>query len=324
MLLNLRSWLVAGCCVLAAQASPVLAQVYPAKAVRIVVPYATGGSTDIIGRLVAQKLGEAWGQPVLVDNRAGGGTTIGTSLVAKAAPDGYTILLTAPAFTINPAIVASLPYDTPGDFLPVTLINTTPLVMAVNAASTAQSVGEFITQARANPAKLNFGSSGPGGANHLAGELFNVMAGVKLTHIPYKSNAAALTDLVGGRLDVVFFGHTATAALIKAGKLRVLAVTSLKRGQALPDVPTVDELGLKGFDVIGWNGLNVPAKTPRAVVNVIHGSVVKIISAADVRRHLETEGSDPVGSTPEQFGQMLQSEVGRWKKLVAEANIKVE
>jgi len=320
-MLNLRSILLAAL-VLASQAA--VAQTYPNKAVRIVVPYATGGSTDIIGRLVAQKLTEAWGQSVLVDNRAGGGTTIGTALVARAAPDGYTVLLTAPAFTINPAIVSRLPYDTLEDFLPVTLINTTPLVMAVNAASSARTVNEFIALAKANPSGLNFGSSGQGGANHLAGELFNVMAGVKLTHIPYKSNAAALTDLVGGRLDVVFFGHTATAAMIKAGKVRVLAVTSIKRGQALPDVPTVDELGLKGFDVIGWNGLNVPAKTPRQVVSTLHAAVVKIVNAQDVRRHLETEGSDPVGSSPEQFGQMILAEVNRWKRLVAEANIKVE
>ena len=223
------------------------AQPYPARAVRLIVPFAAGGSTDIIARTVGQKLNEMWNQPVVIENRPGGSTVIGTELVARAAPDGYTLLVTPAPFTIVPSLIANLPYDPSKDFEPITLINTTPLVVVVHPGVPAHSVKALIALAKSRPGALNFGSSGNGGSNHLAGELFNTMAGVKMVHIPYKGNAPALTDLVGGHVDLLFNGLTSAMPLINSGKLRALAVTSIARAGSLPDMPTLDELGLKGF-----------------------------------------------------------------------------
>jgi tripartite-type tricarboxylate transporter receptor subunit TctC len=300
------------------------AQTYPTKAVRLVVPFLAGGSTDIVGRTVAQKLSEMWGQQVFVDNRPGGGTTIGTDNVAKSAPDGYSLLVTPAPFTINPSLLAKLPYDALNDFAPVTLINTTPLVMVVHPGVPAKNVKEIIALAKAKPGKLNFGSSGTGGSNHLAGELFDAMAGVKMVHIPYKGNAGALTDIVGGHLDVVYNGLTSALALIKGGKLRVLAVTSLQRNAALPDVPTLDESGLKGFEAVAWNGLSAPAKTPRDIIMKINADVIKVVNSPELKERLKAEGSDPVGSTPEKFGTFLRDEIAKWAKVIKFANVKPE
>jgi len=309
---------------LALTAGATCAQSYPTKAVRLVVPFLAGGSTDIVGRTVAQKLSEMWGQQAFVDNRPGGGTTIGTDMAAKAAPDGYTLLVTPAPFTINPSLLAKLPYDALTDFAPITLINTTPLVMVVHPGVPAKNVKELIALAKAKPGQLNFGSSGTGGSNHLAGELFNAMAGVKMVHIPYKGNAGALTDIVGGHLDVVYNGVTSAIALIKGGKLRVLAVTSLQRTPALPDVPTLNESGLKGFEAVAWNGLTAPAKTPRDVIMKINADVLKVISSPELRERLKAEGSDPVGNSPEQFATFLRDEIAKWAKVIKFANVKPE
>jgi tripartite-type tricarboxylate transporter receptor subunit TctC len=309
---------------LAALPSSALSQAYPSKAVRMIVPFPAGGSTDIVGRTVAQKLSEMWGQPVVVDNRPGGGTTIGTDAVAKAAPDGYTLLVTPAPFTINPSLLARLPYDALADFAPITLINTTPLVVVVNPGVPAKSVKELIALAKARPGKLNFGSSGTGGSNHLAGELFNAMAGVKMVHIPYKGNAPALVDLVGGHVDLVFNGLTSALPLIKGGKLRALAITSIQRSGALPDLPTVDETGLKGFAAVAWNGLSAPARTPREVIAKINADVIKIVNAPELRERLKAEGSDPVGNSTEQYAAFLRDEVAKWAKVIKFAGVKPE
>ena len=300
------------------------AQTYPTKAVRLVVPFLAGGSTDIVGRTVAQKLSEMWGQQAFVDNRPGGGTTIGTEMVAKAAPDGYTLLVTPAPFTINPSLLTKLPYDALTDFAPITLINTTPLVMVVNPGVPAKNVKELIALAKAKPGKLNFGSSGTGGSNHLAGELFDAMAGVKMVHIPYKGNAGALTDIVGGHLDVVYNGITSAVALIRGGKLRALAVTSLQRSAALPDVPTIDESGLKGFEAVAWNGLTAPAKTPRDVIMKINADVIKIVNSPELKERLKADGSDPVGNSPEQYAAFLRNEIAKWAKVIKFAGVKPE
>ena len=300
------------------------AQTYPTKAVRLVVPFLAGGSTDIVGRTVAQKLSEMWGQQAFVDNRPGGGTTIGTDMVAKAAPDGYTLLVTPAPFTINPSLLAQLPYDALNDFAPITLINTTPLVMVVNPGVPAKNVKELIALAKARPGKLNFGSSGTGGSNHLAGELFDAMTGVKMVHIPYKGNAGALTDIVGGHLDVVYNGITSAVALIRGGKLRALAVTSLQRSAALPDVPTLDESGLKGFEAVAWNGLSAPAKTPRDVIMKINADVIKIVNSPELKERLKADGSDPVGNSPEQYAAFLRNEITKWARVIKVANVKPE
>ena len=297
-------------------------QQYPAKSVRLIVPFAPGGSTDIIGRTVALKLNELWGQTVLVDNRPGGSTVIGTDIVAKSPPDGYTLLVTPAPFTIVPSLAARLPYDPAKDFEPITLINTTPLVLVVNPGVPAKSVKELIALAKAKPGALNFGSSGSGGSNHLAGELFNAMAGVKMVHIPYKGNAPALTELIGGHVDVVYNGLTSALPFIKSGKLRALAVTSLKRAGALPEMPTLDEAGLKGFQAVAWNGLVAPARTPRNVVAKVNADVTKIVKSPELVERLKAEGSDPVGSTPEQFAGFLNDEIAKWRKVIQFAGVK--
>jgi len=309
---------------LAFAASVACAQNYPGKSVRVVVPFPAGGSTDIVGRTIAQKLSELWGQPVVVDNRPGGGTTIGTEIVAKAPPDGHTLLVMPAPFTINPSLLPNLPYDALNDFAPITLINTTPLVLVVNPGVPVKSVRELIALAKARPGKLNFGSSTIGGSNHLAGELFNAMAGVKMVHIPYKGNAPALTDLVGGHVDLIFNGMTSALPLIKSGKLRALAVTSLQRSNASPDLPTMDEAGLKGFEAVAWNGLGAPARTPRDVIVKINADVIRILNSPELRERLKAEGSDPVGNTPEQYAAFLRDEIAKWAKVIKFAGVKPE
>jgi len=245
-------------------------------------------------------------------------------MVAKAAPDGYTLLVTPAPFTINPSLLTKLPYDALTDFAPITLINTTPLVMVVNPGVPAKNVKELIALAKAKPGKLNFGSSGTGGSNHLAGELFDAMAGVKMVHIPYKGNAGALTDIVGGHLDVVYNGITSAVALIRGGKLRALAVTSLQRSAALPDVPTLNESGLKGFEAVAWNGLSAPAKTPRDVIMKINADVIKIVNSPELKERLKADGSDPVGNSPEQYAAFLRNEIAKWAKVIKFAGVKPE
>ena len=298
------------------------AQQYPARAVRLIVPFAAGGSTDIIARTVGQKLNEMWNQPVVIENRPGGSTVIGTELVARAAPDGYTMLVTPAPFTIVPSLIAKLPYDPAKDFEPITLINTTPLVVVVHPGVPAKSIKELIALAKSRPGALNFGSSGSGGYNHLAGELFNTMAGVKMVHIPYKGNAPALTDLVGGHIDLLFNGLTSAMPLIKNGKLRALAVTSIARTSSLPDMPTLDELGLKSFQAVAWNGLNAPARTPRDVVNRVNADVLKVVRSPELVDRLRAEGSDPVGNTPEQYSVFLRDEIAKWGKVIKFAGVK--
>jgi tripartite-type tricarboxylate transporter receptor subunit TctC len=314
--------LIAAFCGLLFAALAAQAQPFPSKAVRLVVPFPAGGSTDIITRTLGQELSEMWGQPVVIENRPGGSTIIGTDIVAKAAPDGYTLLVTPAAFTIVPSLIDKLPYDPAKDFAPITLINTTPLVAVVNLSVPAKSIRELIALARARPGALNFGSSGSGGSNHLAGELFNVMAGVRIVHIPYKGNAPALTDLVGGHVDLLFNGLTSALPLIKAGKLRPLAVTSLTRSGALPDIPTLDELGLKGFQAVAWNGLSAPVRTPKNVIGRINADVLKVIRSPQLLERLKAEGSDPVGDSPEQFAAFLREETAKWNKVIKFADIK--
>ncbi len=297
------------------------AQTFPAKPVRLIVPFAAGGSTDIIARVLGQKLNEMWGQPVLVDNRAGGSTVIGTEIVAKSPPDGHTLLVTPAPFTIVPSLTQKLPYDPQKDFEPITLINTTPLVVVVHPGVPAKSIKELVALAKAKPGALNYGSSGSGGSNHLAGELFNAMAGVRMVHVPYKGNAPALTDLIGGHVDVVFNGLTSALPFIKSGKLRALGVTSLNRSATLPDLPTLDQAGLSGFQAVAWNGLTAPARTPRNVIDKINTDVLKVIRSPELVEKLKAEGSDPVGNSPELYARFLRDEIAKWAKVIKAAKI---
>ncbi len=296
-------------------------QAYPSKSVRLIVPFAAGGSTDIVARTLAPRLTEMWGQTVVVDNRPGGSTVIGTEIVAKSPPDGLTLFVTPAPFTIVPSLMKKLPYDPQKDFEPITLINTTPLVVVVNPVVPAKNIKELIAVAKARPGALNFGSSGSGGSNHLAGELFNSMASVKMVHIPYKGNAPALVDLLGGHVDVVFNGLTSAIPLIRGGKLRALGMTSLARAGAMPEVPTLDEQGLKGFLAIAWNGLTAPARTPREVINKINADVSKLVKTPELVERLKADGSDPAGYSVEQYQKFLRDETAKWAKVIAAAGV---
>ncbi|MCW5602966.1 MAG: tripartite tricarboxylate transporter substrate binding protein [Burkholderiales bacterium] len=298
------------------------AQAYPSKTVRLIVPFAAGGSTDVIARVMAPRLAEAWGQQVIVDNRPGGNTTIGTEIVAKAAPDGHTLLVTPAPFTVVPSVLKKLPYDPAKDFEPITLINTTPMGMVVHPGVPAKNVRELVALAKARPGQMNFASSGNGGVPHLSGELLNAMAGVKMMHVPYKGNAPALVDLVGGHVDRAFNGLTSVMPFIKSGRLRVIGVTSISRTAALPEVPTLDEQGLKGFQAVAWNGLTAPARTPQDVIAKIADSAVRIVKSPELAEQLKRDGSDPVGSSTAEFVAHLRNEVTKWKGVLERAGIK--
>jgi tripartite-type tricarboxylate transporter receptor subunit TctC len=306
-------------------AGSVSAQDYPTRPVRLVVPYVPGGSTDIIGRIMAQQLTDIWGQSVLVDNRGGGATIIGTDIVAKGTPDGHVLAISTAALGINPSLFAGkLPYDTMKDFVHIMLINTSPFVLVVPPSLPARNVQELIALAKSKNGAMNYGSSGVGGAGHLSGELLNLLAGVKTQHVPYKGNAPALTDLVAGRVDFVFNGTTSVLGLIQAGKLRALAVSSLKRVSALPDVPTLDEAGLKGYSSVAWNGISAPAKTPAAIVRKINADANKALAHQSVQDRLKNDGSESAGGTPAQFQKFIQDELSKWTKVIKAGNIKPE
>jgi tripartite-type tricarboxylate transporter receptor subunit TctC len=305
-------------------AAPVFAQTYPSKPVRLVVPFAPGGSNDIMARLVGQKLGERLGQQFVVDNRPGASGIIGTDAAAKAAPDGHTVLMMSLTLAVNPSLYAKLPYDTEKDLLPVSLVASAPLMLVVHPSIPAQSVPEFLAYARANPDKLNFGSGGAGTTPHLAGEMVKSMAGLRMTHVPYKGGGPALADLVGGQIQLMLENIPSTLPYVKGGRLRALAVTGNKRSPLVPDLPTLDEAGLKGFEIVGWNGLFVPAGTPPQIVAKLHTETVKVLALPDVKERLATLGADGVGSSPEEFTAFVRAEVRKWAKVVKEAGIKLE
>lgn len=303
---------------------PAHGQSYPARALRIVVAYAPGGANDLVARPLAQKLSETWGVPVVVDNRPGGNTLIGTDHVAKSPPDGYTLLLTPPAFTINASLVPKLPYDALRDFAPVSLLNINPQVIVVNPSVPARSVKQLVVLAKASSGRMNCSSAGTGGANHLACELFNTVAGIKLMHIPYKGNAPSLLAVATGETDLCIASVLSVMALTKGGRLRPLAMTSLRRSSALPEVPTLDESGYKGFEAVAWAGLAAPAKTPPEIVGHLNVAVVKIVQSPELKERMVAEGSEPVGSTPDAFRSFLQNEIVKWRKVIQFANVKPE
>jgi len=298
---------------------------YPSRPIRLVVPFPAGGTTDILARSVAQKLTEAWGQPVVVDNRPGAAGNIGAELVAKAPPDGYTLLMgTVGTHAINASLYAKMPYDHVKDFVPVILVAGVPNVLVVNPAVPAHSVSELIAYGKANPGKLNFASSGSGTSIHLSGELFKVSTGVQMTHIPYKGSAPALQDLIGGQVQLMFDNLPSALPQIKGGKLRALAVTSTTRAAVLPDVPTVAESGLPGFEASSWFGILAPAGTPPAIVTKINGEVAKWVASAEAKEKLLSQGANAAGGTPEDFARHIQAETAKWAKVVKESGAKVD
>ncbi len=303
---------------------------WPNKPVRIVVPFAPGGTTDILARAVAPELSKAFGQQFVVDNRAGAGGNVGADIVAKSAGDGYTLLMgTVGTHGINKALYAKLPYDPQKDFVPITLVAAVPNVMEMNAdkakALGINTVADFIKYAKANPGKLNMASSGNGTSIHLAGELFKSMTGTFMTHIPYRGSGPALLDMVAGNMDVMFDNLPSSMAQIKAGKLKALAVTSSQRSAALPDVPTVEEAGhLKGFEASSWFGLLAPAGTPADIVNRIQQEVAKSLNTPAIKEKLLAQGAIPSGNTPAEFAKLIDAEHKKWAKVVKDSGAKVD
>lgn len=295
---------------------------YPSRPVRLILPFPPGGPTDILGRLIGERLGARLGQPVVTENRGGAGGNVGAEAAARSAPDGYTIVLVAPSLAISPTLYSKLNYDPVKDFAPISLVATVPNVVLtqVNHPATLQ---EFIATARAK-GTMNFGSGGSGTSNHLAGELFNLLTGAKLTHIPYKGVNLAMQDVMAGRIDFVVIGVPAAAPHVKSGRLRALAVIAKERLPALPDVPTVAEAGLPGFEVTTWYGILAPAGTPRPVVARLNGELVKVMHSPEMKERLAGIGTDPVTSTPEEFAAYIQAEIAKWGDVIRKAGLKAD
>lgn len=297
-------------------AAPAAAADYPTKPIRMVVAQAAGGNADIVARAVAMKMGEALKQQFVVDNRPGGVGVIGAETVARAAPDGYTILLASSAFGVNPSLQKSLPYDPIHGFSPITLVATAPNILVVNPSLSVRTVKDLIALARARPGQLNFGSSGSGGSPHLAGELFKYLTKVEMVHVPYKGAAAAIVDLVAGNIQLSFASMPSAIGQVRSGKLRGIAVTSIKRSAAVPDLPTIAEAGVPDFETAAWQGLFAPARTPAAIVQVLNREAARAVQAPDVRERLATEGGEPVGNSPAEFAAYVKREIARWSTVV--------
>ncbi len=300
------------------------AQAYPARPVRFVVPFSAGGPTDILARIVGQKLAEAWGQQVIIDNRPGAGSTLGTDIVAKADPDGYTVLFTTSGHAINPSLYRKLPFDSVRDFAPITLVNSAPLMLVVHPAVAARTIKELVALARTKPGQLAYASSGSGGISHLAGHLFMTMAGVELTHVPYKGMAPAVSDVLGGQVQMVFPDPIIAMPHVKAGKLRALGITGAKRLRLNPEIPTIAEAGVAGYDVTVWYGVFAPAGTPINVIKRLHADIVRALNLPEVRERLINEGGEPTGNTPEQFGAVVRADLMKWGKVVKDSGVQLD
>jgi tripartite-type tricarboxylate transporter receptor subunit TctC len=305
-------------------AAPVQAQAYPSKPIRIVVPFTPGGFNDQLARVVGHKLTERWGQPVVVDNRPGGGTVIGTDLVAKAPADGHTLLVVSFAFAVLPSLQSRLPYDTVKDFAPIVLAASTPNFLVTAPGLAARSVKELLALAKAKPGSLNYGSGGNGTSPHLCMELFKSMAGVDLVHIPYKGSAPAVAALLGNQVDVMFDNAPNVLPQVKAGKLRALAVSSVKRSAIAPKLPTIAETGVPGFDVEVWFGIVAPAGTPKDVLSKLNIEINRILRLAEVAASFRRQGVEPVGGTPGQLSAHVQSQIARWAKVVKDAGVHLD
>ena len=301
-------------------AAPASAQGYPTKTVRMIAPFAPGGATDVLARLTAQKLGERWGQTVIVDNRPGAGGNIGAEVTARAAPDGYTLLVAGAPHAINMTLYRNLSYDLARDLVAINRIAGYPSALVVHPSLPAKTVKDLIALARSRPGELNFGSPGPGSPNRLAIELFMIMARVKMTHIPYKGGSGQMvTDLVAGHVQLASIGLPPSMEYVKAGRLRAIAVTSTKRSPLLPDVPTVSEAGLPGFDVTSWYGVFAPAAVPRNLVTKVNGDISAVLEAPDLRERLQRMDAEPSPQSPEDFARFVREEIAKWAKVVKDS-----
>lgn len=304
-------------------ASSAVAQ-YPLKPVRIILPYAAGGGSDILTRVFAQALGEVWKQSVIVDNRPGAGAIIGTDMVAKAPPDGYTLVMTASTMAVSPTAHPKLPYDVIRDFAPITLVAQTPYVLAVNPSVKAQTLPDLLALARSAPGKLNFGSPGNGTLSHLAFELLRSKTGIEVTVVPYKGSSPAIVGVLGGQVDMVLSSASGVLVQVRAQKLRALAVTSSKRAQILPNVPTVAEAGVRDFDVSVWSGLLAPAGTPPDIIAKIHDDTLKALASPALIERFKSESLEIITMQPDEFGAYLRSEIAKWRDVIKQANIRFE
>ncbi|GAB2485124.1 tripartite tricarboxylate transporter substrate binding protein [Comamonas humi] len=311
-------------CLAALAAGGASAQAWPARPISLVVPFPAGGTTDVLARALGQELGKSLGQPVVVENKPGAGATLGADYVAKSKPDGYTLLMGAVHHTIATSVYRKLPYDFQKDFAPVSTVALVPNVLVVNPQVPARTVQELLALAREQPGKLTYGSNGNGTGQHLIGAQFEGMGGVRLLHVPYKGSGPLTTDLLGGQISMSFDTVTPVLPHIKAGKLRALAVTTAKRSVALPDVPTLDESGLKGFDMGTWFGVLAPAATPREVVTRLNTELVRIIHTPEFRRRMDEIGADPIGNTPQQMAAQIQGDTERFARLVKDAKVAIE
>ncbi|MBI4189850.1 MAG: tripartite tricarboxylate transporter substrate binding protein [Betaproteobacteria bacterium] len=294
---------------------------YPSKPIRLIVPFSPGGGTDLLARLIGQRLSEALAQPVVIDNRAGAGGNLGIELTARAPGDGYTLVLVAGSFAIIPSLYHKLDYDPVRDFAPVGLVATIPYVIVSTPKLPAQTLKEFIALARAKPGQLNYGSGGSGTSGHLAAELFKISADINLLHVPYKGSVPAMTDVISGQLQLLFIGISASAPHIKTGRLRGLAIVAPQRSAVLPDVPTVGEAGLPGFDVTTWYGMLAPAATPAGIVQRLNRELTRIIQSPDTRERLAVLGADPATNSPAEFSSFIKQEIAKWHKAVQAAGL---
>jgi tripartite-type tricarboxylate transporter receptor subunit TctC len=309
---------------LAAVAAGAAAQQYPSKPVRFVVPFVAGGPTDIQGRMLGEKLSQRLGQQFIIDNRGGANGNIGLEITAKAPPDGYTIVIaTVGTWAVNPSLYKQ-PFDVTRDFAPIIQVSTSPAVLVVHPSVPARNVKELIALAKSKPGQLNYGSSGVGGLGHISGALFGLMTGTKMVHIPYKSSAPSLTDLIAGQIQVLFNNAISTVPHINSGKARALAVTSLKRMQALPDLPTLDEAGVKGYDNSSWSAVGAPAGTPKEIISKLNSELAAILKLPDIQEKSAAVGADIIGGTPEQFAAYLKSEIAKFARVVKEAKISAQ
>ena len=318
------SWVVALGLVGALLGTPAAAQTYPTKPVRIVVPFAAGGPADVYARFIAQRLQDSMGQPFVVDNRPGAGSVIGTDAAAKAAPDGYTLLLMSNAHTVNESLIPNKPFQLMRDFVAIAPINYSDLVLVANPAVPAASLKDLIAQAKAKPGKINYASSGPGTPYHMAGELFKSMAGVYLVHIPYKGSSGARTDVIGGQVDVMFDAVTTMAEQVKSGRVKALATTGKTRSAVLPDVPTLNEAGVPGYEATIWLGLMAPKGTPKAVVDKLNEAVSKIVGQPELKQTWAKQGAVPMVMSPEVFDKYARDDITKWARVIKTANIKVD
>jgi tripartite-type tricarboxylate transporter receptor subunit TctC len=300
--------------------TPVAAQTYPSKQIELVVPFVAGGTTDIVARMIAQHFADTWSATAIVSNRPGGGSMIGTGAVAKSPPDGHTLLVTTLAFAIN-AGMQKLSFDPVKDFAPVSELTSIPLMLVVHPSMPATNLKEFVALIKANPGKWDYATSGAGTSPHLATEMFKSMAGIDMVHVPFKGNAEAMNAFLGGHVKVYFSQVPAVLQHVKAGSLRPIAVTTARRLPYLPDVPTIAELGYPGYEISTWQGMFAPAGTPKEVVNKIGGEVVRMLKSADIRERIEREGSDPIGTMPEEFTERFKSEITKWARVTKEAGM---